>query len=177
MNTLEIKLLFLFLLFIAFHEAAAGALEDELFTAVKNNSQQRVQKLISMGADVNFFNLSGDTPLNYASIHNQDDMVVILRNAGAEFCEQKRNTLSEKDCISRESCFANCRKIETAVKFYEMSVRKRYKIIKPARATDLIGKIGKYLEGGKIPSCSSGCSYWYYPATGVRCVIHGDPDS
>lgn len=59
-----------------------GELEDKLFEAIRNRNTQVVNDLIEQGVDVNIFYSNGITPLIYAIMIGNDEIIKLLINKG-----------------------------------------------------------------------------------------------
>ena len=81
-------LIFFFLFSISF--AANNELNKKLLEAIKKNDLQLVQKLIKSGADINFKDEKGLTPLHYAAVSGNIDLVKYLVENGADVCAKDK---------------------------------------------------------------------------------------
>ena len=59
-----------------------GELEEKLFEAIRNRNIQVVNDLIEQGVDVNIFYSNGITPLIYAIMIGNDEVIKLLINKG-----------------------------------------------------------------------------------------------
>jgi len=68
-----------------------------LLNAVRNGTAKTVEILLNNGADINIQNVDKETAIYLAQKHKKDDIVQILKNAGAkELSTEEMNTLKKK---------------------------------------------------------------------------------
>lgn len=87
---------------IAMEKEDSSDLSDvnqQLFSAVKNNEIQKIFPLIQAGADINCQNKNGNTPLHKAAQYYKRDMIIHLATFSPDFLITNNNGESVKDAL------------------------------------------------------------------------------
>lgn len=83
------------------NEQQDAGVDEALFTAVLQNDYSKVRLLLLQGADVNYANPMGLTPLIAAALHENMRIVYILIQCGAEIELPDRNGDAALDHATR----------------------------------------------------------------------------
>ncbi|MDD5089329.1 MAG: ankyrin repeat domain-containing protein [Candidatus Wallbacteria bacterium] len=174
----------------------AGPLEQELREAVRSRNIPRIRELVVAGADINASDSSGKTPILIAIDNGYSDIVRYLLKVGAGYPE-KTGLYADAEVV-RNSCWVNCRKIETAILMHnQLAVYcevilleydlERDEFVETEITESILERFLKFLPEQRMPGCQSGGEYVMYPkrksytATtslpdiGVYCTVHGLP--
>ncbi|WP_442052397.1 ankyrin repeat domain-containing protein [Paenibacillus sp. 2TAB19] len=97
------------------NEQRDAGVDEALFTAVLHNDYSKVRLLLLQGADVNYSNEMGITPLIAAALHENMRIVYVLIQCGAEIELPDRNGDTALDYAARHGRTAMARLLKRLI--------------------------------------------------------------
>lgn len=188
---------FFFICFISL-SCFAGPLEDELMKAVSQRNIPKIRELLDSGAELSARDETGLTPVMFAIDLGYSEIVRYLILMGADYPGDE--AMYQDVEIAKNSCYANCRKIETGIRMFnllapyceKLDLRydfERDEYVETEITDEIVKSIRTHVPGYQFPKCTEHGTYLLYPLKrnnhkykysehliGVYCTFHGIPD-